>query len=101
MSAAFRPVPSDPSAGQVAAMFDARADNWLLAAGGCYQTGAAETMRHDGTGWQRVVILEYPARRNHTDEHVTVRLMIHPQDALGLAETLAHTAAWMLGLGRR
>lgn len=91
----FRPIPGDPGGETIAAMFDARSDDWLLSSPGDYQTGAAETMREDGTSHQRVVILEWPARRNHTDEHVTVRLMISPDDALGLAEVLAHTARWM------
>jgi hypothetical protein len=94
----FRPIPGDPGAEEAMRIFDANADNWLLADGGHYQTAAAETMKNDGSGFQRVVILEYPARKNHTDEKVTVRLMIHPMDALGLAEVLAHTASWMLGI---
>ena len=95
MSAAFRPIEGDPGAPQVAAMFDARSQDWIVTAAGDYHTAAVETMRVDGSGYQRVVVLEWPGRRNHSDELVTVRLMISPEDAAGLAKVLAHTAAWM------
>lgn len=91
----FRPLPDDPDGEVIAAMFDANED-WLLAAGGSYQTGAAECMKADGSAFQRVVILEWPTRRNHTDEQVMVRLMISPEDAIGLADVLRHTGRWML-----
>lgn len=94
----FRPLPEDPSGETIAAMFDARSQDWILAAPGDYQTGAAEAFRADGSNLQRVVLLEWPGRRNHTDEGVTVRLMMAPEDALGLADVLAHTARWMLGI---
>lgn len=90
----FRPIDGDPGAEQIVAMFDAGGD-WLLSDEGGYQTAAVEAMKADGTNLQRVVALEWPARRNHSDETVTVRLMISPDDALGLADVLGHTARWM------
>lgn len=95
----WRPLPNDPDAAVVRDMFDARSEDWLLTTQGEYHTAAAETMLGDGSGYQRVVVLEWPARRNHTDEQLTVRLMISPEDAVGLAEVLAHTAAWMQRVG--
>lgn len=91
----FRPIPGDPGGVDVVAMFDARSDDWILTAPGDYQTAAVEAMRSDGSDHQPCIILEWPGRRNHTDEHVTVRLMMSPGDALGLAEVLAHSASWL------
>lgn len=96
---AWRPLPDDPDGPTVARMFDARSSDWVVAAPGDYHAAAAETWRKDGTGWQQVVVLEWPGRRNHTDEHVRVRLMIDPEDALGLADVLAHSARWLLARG--
>ena len=95
MSQHWRPLPDDPDGPVVAAMFDAGAD-WLLTAQGDYQTAAAEAMRADGTDLQVVVILEWPTRRNHSDELVMVRLMMSPEDAWGLAGTLETTAEWLM-----
>lgn len=94
----WQPIPGDPSAVQVAAMFDAGGD-WLVTAPGDYQTAAVQAMQRDGSHLQNVVILEWPTRRNHSDEHVMVRLIISPDDALGLAQVLAHTARWMKSAG--
>lgn len=97
----LRPIPGDPGAAEIVAAFDLAGDDWLLSTPGEYMTGAAETMQDDGSNWQRVVILEWPCRRNHDhgpDAAMTLRLMVSPEDALGLAEVLAHTAAWLLGL---
>lgn len=91
----FRPLPEDPSAEMVAAMFDATAENWILSRAGDYQTAAVETMQADGSAHQRLIALEWPGRPNHTDEQVTVRVLMRPDDALGLAEVLTHTARWM------
>jgi hypothetical protein len=93
-----RPIPGDPGAEQVVAMFNANDDPWYLSAGGDMQSCAVETMANDGGDFQRVVAMEIPVRLNHTDERSTFRLMIDPVDALQIAEHLCHTAGWMLGL---
>lgn len=97
MTDQMRSLPDDPDGEMVMKMFDVRSDDWILTSGGDYQTGACEAMRNDGSGYQQVVALEWPGRRNHSDEKITVRLFISPEDALGLAVVLAHTATWMLG----
>lgn len=97
----MRPIHGDPAAACVVAYFDLAADDWLLSTAGEYQTAAAETMRNDGSGWQRTVILEWPCRRNHTTEESRLRLMISPEDALGLAEVLTHTAEWLIAAARK
>ena len=76
-------------------MFDANAETWTLAGEGDYQTAAVQAMQRDGTHLQNCVALEWPGRINHSDEHVTVRLMMSPDDAIGLASVLAHTGRWM------
>jgi len=96
----FRPLDDDPSKAMVEAMFDARSGDWIVSAPGDYQAAAALAMREDGSDLQTVVILEWPGRRNHTTEHVTVRLMMSPEDAIGLAETLATPAAWLIARKR-
>lgn len=91
----FRPLADDPSAVVVSEMFDARSEDWVLMADGDYRAAAVETFRDDGSGHQPGIALEWPGRRNHTDELVTVRLLMSPDDALGLAEVLAHAGTWM------
>lgn len=91
----FRPLPGDPDGVTVEAMFDARNADWILATDGDYQTAAVETMQADGSAHQTCVALEWPGRRNHSDEQVTVRLLISPEDAIGLAQVLAHTGLWL------
>lgn len=76
-------------------MLDLGSDEWLLAAEGGYHTAAIETFKNDGSGYQRVIALEWPARVNHSDERRTVRLMVSADDALGLANVLTHTANWL------
>lgn len=90
-----RPLPDDPSAPMVQSMIDARSDEWLLSAPGDYSTCAVETMRADGTDHQVLVAVEWPVRVNHSDEIRTVRLLIAPSDALGLARRIAHTVQWL------
>lgn len=91
----MRPIPGDPGAESIEAML-AISDDWLLTAGGGYETGAVETMTKDGGNFLRAIALTWPARRNHTTDQVTVRLLISPEDAIGLAANLVHTADWML-----
>lgn len=93
----FRPIPGDTSREQVGAFIDASAAReWILTASGEYTTAAVEAFTKDGANHQRLVLLEWPGRWNHTDDPVTVRLAISPEDALGLVEVLFHTARWMI-----
>lgn len=96
-----RPLPDDPSAPQVQAMIDVRSDERLVGAPGDYSTAAVETMRADGSDHQVCIALEWPARVNHTPELRTVRMLISPDDAAGLAEVLAHTARWLTARATR
>lgn len=94
----FGPVPGDPSSHLILDMFDARSDEWLLSDGGDYQTAAVEVFKADGTNLQRLIALEWPARVNNSTERRTVRLLIDPEDAEGLADVLAHSVAWLASL---
>lgn len=96
----FQPIPGDPSRELVLEMFDARSDEWLLSDGGDYQTAAVECFTNDGSNLQRLIALEWPARVNHSQERRRVRLLIHPEDAEGLADVLAHSVAWLDSLAR-
>lgn len=91
-----RPIPGDPSFAHVESMLDIEGEEWWLTAPGDYKTAAVETMRFDGSDWQRMIALEWPARRNHGQEFKIIRLMISPGDAAGLADVLNHTAKWLL-----
>lgn len=93
--AGIRPIEGDPASDQIMRMFDLGNDEWLLAAPGDYQTAAVETFKRDGSGYQRVIALEWPGRVNHSDEVRIVRLMVSADDALGLADVLTHTAKWL------
>lgn len=95
----FRPLPEDPSGPMVAAMFDVRSEEWLMSDAGDYQTAAVEAFREDGSGFNRLIALEWPGRVNHSTERRTIRLLIAPEDAEGLSIVLAHTAAWLRSLG--
>lgn len=91
-----RPIPGDPSFAHVVSMLNIEGEEWWLTAEGDYETAAVETMRFDGSQWQRVIALTWPARRNHGKEKKVLRMMISPEDAMGLAEVLAHTAMWLI-----
>lgn len=95
MAEAFRPIPTDPTAAQVAAMFDARSEAWLLTTSGDCQCAAVETMREDGTDWQRMIAVEWPVRLNHDRTPSMLRLLVHPDDAVQFAATLLRTARWL------
>jgi hypothetical protein len=92
-----RPIPVDPSAVTVKSMIEID-QSWLMAAPGDYEAFAVEAMTRSGTNWQRVVALRWPARINKTDEEVTLRLLVAPEDAIGLARVLMHTATWLASL---
>ena len=70
-------------------------DGWFLTRPGEFTTFAVETMRFDGSDWQRVILMTWPARHNHDDEDEEVRLVISIEDAMGLVDTLTHTVKWL------
>ncbi|KKM27433.1 hypothetical protein LCGC14_1574730 [marine sediment metagenome] len=90
----IRPIPSDPSIVQVKELLEAD-DSWFLTRPGEFQTAAVETWQSDGTGWQRLILMTWPARHNHGDEDEEVRLAISVEDAMGLVDTLIHTIKWL------
>lgn len=92
-----RPIPGDPSAPVIESLIDVD-QSWLMSAPGDYDTFAVEAMNRAGGNYQRLIALRWPARINKTDEAVTLRLLIDPADALGLADVLTHTATWLLAL---
>ena len=93
-----RPIPEDPSAAIAQGMIDVD-QSWLLSAPGEYDSFAVEAMTSDGGSYQRTIALRWPARINKTGEAVTLRLLIAPEDALGLADVLIHTATWLAAAG--
>lgn len=93
-----QPIPEDPSNPEIALVIRQFDDAWALAAGGDYMTFAVEAFKNDGSDHQKLVAMVFPSRYNHTDEDVTIRLLLSPEDAQGLAETLAHTVAWLSSL---
>jgi len=97
----LRPVPGDPGAAEVQSMLDLSGDEWWLGAEGDYSTAAVESMQADGTHFQRLIALEWPVRLNRGTERKRIRLLIAPEDALGLAEVLTHTAMWLRHAGKK
>lgn len=85
----------------VEAMF-AAGPEWIITVdGGTYSSFAAETMLRDGSNFQRVIAIEWKGQTNKTHEPATARVMMRPEDALGLAETIARTARWLIADERR
>jgi hypothetical protein len=99
MTEPIRPIPGDPGAATIVSMMDLGNQEWWVTAVGDYRTAAVEAMKHDGSDFQRVVAVEWPAKLNNGDTKKVIRLLLAPEDAIGLAESLIHTAAWLLGSG--
>lgn len=90
----LRPLPGDSGRVHVQELLDVAQGDWFLADAGDYETAAAEAWRNDGQNFQRVVLITFPCRTRQGEPR-TVRLMLSPDDAVGLALNLAHTATWM------
>lgn len=91
----LQPLPYDPAAAEIVEMFDLGAENWYYSAPGDYQVAAVQAMKNDGTNFQTLLALEWPVRNRNTNEESTLRLLIHPDDAVGLASVLQHTTKWL------
>lgn len=98
MSYEPRSVPGDPGSPHVEALFEAGED-WLLAHGN-YASFAAELMKRDGSDFQRTIGLTFEGRYNNTQRTDKVRIFISPEDAIGLADNLIHSAGWLLELAK-
>lgn len=104
MSDVLIPHPGDPDGPHIVADF--RLDDpgiaWVMSALGEYGVAAAygfkDTGDRDSTlaSMQPLVILQWPGRINKTNETVTVRMAMHPEDAVGLADGLRQSGEWML-----
>ncbi len=93
----FEPIPNDPESGLIAQnMADIRDAKWNLTTAGDYGTFALSAFKNDGSNYQEVVAVQCSTRINGTDELETVRLLISPEDAVGLAKVLMHTGVWLL-----
>lgn len=91
----LRPVPNDPGAAHVQSMVDLHGQGWVVTAEGDYETAAVEGFKRDGTGYQPLVAVTWAGRVMHSDERVQVKLLVHPDDAEGLARVLSHTVRWL------
>lgn len=91
----FAPIPDDPTGMLILDSMDANADNWILTQAGDYYTGAVALYRRDERNGEPVIALEWPGRYNKTDKATKVRLFIAPEDAVGLAQVLLHSAGWL------
>ena len=94
----IRPIPEDSSSEEVKLVLEQFDDSWALANAGDYMTFAVDAFKNDGSNHQKLLALVFPARLNNTDEDITIRLLLSPEDAQGLAETMAHTVAWLRSL---
>jgi hypothetical protein len=96
-----RPIPDDPGTAHVLSMIDAHeGDPWLIHTGDL-DTFAAETMNRDGSGFDRVVLVQIECRENHTTTPRLLRVVLSPEDAAKLAGMLAHTGLWLIEHERR
>lgn len=91
----LRPLPFDASAPMVEAMFDLDDEAWLYASAGDYETACVQAFKRDGTNLQTLIVLKYPVRRRGTGELSTVKLLISPEDAENLADSLKHSVEWL------
>lgn len=92
----IRPIPGDPSADEITEMLDIRNAEWLVAGQGEYGAAAVEAMKASGAGYQHLIALTWPARVNNSDEERMVRLLIHPEDAVGIAAVLLDSSKWLV-----
>ncbi len=91
----FRPLEDDPSKREIQSLLDlTEGERWVMTAPGDYAAATVEGFKKDGSSHQYLIALTWPGRYNHSDEEVTVQLMMHPEDAAGLAEVLAHSVSW-------
>lgn len=96
MSEGLEPLPYDPSAFEVQSMLDLHeGEPWFMTDAGEYDTFALYAMKADGTNPQILVALQWPTRINRTDTKQVVQMLIHPDDAKGLAEILTATTDWL------
>lgn len=92
---AFEPFEFDNSAGEIAAAIDARAGNWWLTDVGDYHAAAALAADADGTNQRPIIVLEWPARLNHSEQRETIRMLIDPEDAFAISGLLMHSVRWL------
>jgi hypothetical protein len=92
----LEPLSYDPSKMIVKSMLDLHeGEPWYLSNGGEYDTFAVYAFKKDGTDGEILVALQWPTRINRTDIKKFVQLLIHPDDARGLAEVLNSTCDWL------
>lgn len=89
-----RPIPLDPSAGDVMRAISA-SDEILLGAPGPAESFAAETFQNDGGGYQRVIAIHLNLRRNNTPKEELTTILLAPETALSLAECIRTSANWL------
>jgi len=94
MNADLTPVPGDPDATLVGEWLSAHSD-WIMTAAGDHMTAAVMVPRADEPD-DYLVAMEWPGRRNKTDEQILVKLLMSPEDALVLSADLAHTARFLM-----
>lgn len=88
------PHPLDSAADQVGEYLPLD-ETWAVTAPGDYHAGAVLAI-HKATGNSRALVaITIPARLNHTDELVTIRLLIDPEDVTGIAEAISGAARWI------
>ena len=91
----LRPLPFDPSAVNIVSMFDLDSDDWEYSDKGDYETCIVQAFKRDGTNPQTLLALTWPMRNRRTKKITTLRLLIHPEDAANLADTMKRSLDWL------
>jgi len=91
----IRPLPDDAAGEQIISMFDLDAADWNYTEAGDYQAAIVQCFKRDGSELQTLIALEWPIRNRNTGELSTMRLLISPEDAVGLAEVITTSARWL------
>lgn len=71
------------------------AGNWWLTDVGDYHAAAALAADADGTNQRPIIVLEWPARLNHSEQRETIRMLIDPEDAFAISGLLMHSVRWL------
>lgn len=96
----IEPLPDDPSADVIRAMFDLD-ENWWLSDAGDIDTAAAGAFQNDGTNYQTVIITQFPVRRKGDEEGEMFKLALSVDAAILLYQNLEQTLSFLAERQRR
>lgn len=91
----LRPFGDDTAAAEVISILELDSEDWEYTEAGDYQSACIQAFANDGSNCQTLVALTWPVRNRTTGKTSTLRLLISPADAIGMAEILTHSVRWL------